>query len=180
MLSRLYSSPFVRPRGGRTNGRKKRGLPPGKAQPFRTSSGAAARNGFVRVGNREEVRQLFFTPSTRSHGGGPKKSPNSRPRLKRRAESKPRKNSVAAPKPEWPPQALSARQSLSRPGQARSPARLSQFRQLFDVRLNIFLVALRTDAVAEGRFGMIGDITVDLLPVVVIVTNLLAIRADWQ
>src|SRR5581483_734696 len=41
-------------------------------------------------------------------------------------------------------------------------------------------VAARTDAVAELRIGMFGDVAFDLLPVLIVAANPLAVAADRQ
>src|SRR5439155_263902 len=48
------------------------------------------------------------------------------------------------------------------------------------LRLDHLVVAVRTDAVAELHVGVRGHVLLDLLPVVAVVANLLAVRADRQ
>jgi hypothetical protein len=48
------------------------------------------------------------------------------------------------------------------------------------LRLNNFCIAIRADAVAEFNFRMPADVTLNPMPVVLLVTNFLTVRADGE
>src|SRR2546430_2346329 len=72
---------------------------------------------------------------------------------------------------------------VSRSDEARRDgliARESLLAQALELGLDVLRAALRADAVGELRLGVPLDVALDLLPVVLVVADLLAVGADRQ